>query len=305
MNGAPPVVTPDPKAEAGIADIAPPQSLGRDIWLRFRSNWMAMLGVGFVTILILAAVFAPLITKYSPITPNLKARKLPPFSGDHYFGTDRLGRDVFAQIVYGARISLKVGLLVAFSAALIGTIIGAVSGFIGGRVDGFAMRIVDIFLSVPYIILTVALVGIIGDGVSAVIIALALTGWFVDARVVRSSFLQLKEQEFVQAAKALGYSNSRIIFRHILPNALQPVIVYTTLGIGASILGESALSFLAIGIKPPEPSWGLLVATNKGLMDTMPHLVFFPGAAIFLTVLSFTVIGDGLRDALDPRLKSR
>ena len=295
----------DPAAEAGIADVAPQQSLGRDIWLRFRRNWMAMMGVAFVSILILAAIFAPLITKYSPITPNLKARKLPPFSGDHYFGTDRLGRDVFAQIVYGARISLKVGLLVAFSAALIGTIIGAVSGFVGGRVDGFVMRIVDIFLSVPYIILTVALVGIIGDGVGAVIIALALTGWFIDARVVRSSFLQLKEQEFVQAAKALGYSNARIIFRHILPNALQPVIVYTTLGIGASILGESALSFLAIGIKPPEPSWGLLVATNKGLMDTMPHLVFFPGAAIFLTVLSFTVIGDGLRDALDPRLKSR
>lgn len=292
-----------PSGEAGIADVAPAVSPMADAWKRFRSNILAMVSLGFLILLILLAVFAPLICKFDPYQINTKDRLIGPFRGEHWFGTDKTGRDVFAQVIYGIRISLKVGFIVSFAAAVLGTIIGAFAGYYGGFIDTMIMRGVDVFLSIPYIITTVVLVGLIGRGVNAVIIALALTGWFVDARVVRATFLSLKEQEFVQAAKALGYSNKRIMFRHILPNALQPVIVYTTLGIGGAILSEAALSFLAIGVLPPEPSWGLLVSQNKGLMSTAPHLVFFPGMAIFLTVLAFVLIGDGLRDALDPKMK--
>ncbi len=289
--------------EAGIADVAAPTSFWRDVLRRFRRNWLAMTGAGFVSLLVLLALFAPLVCRYSPYETNV-ADRYTGITRDHWFGTDKIGRDLFAQVVYGIRISLRVGFLVAGSSAVIGIILGSISGYLGGRIDGLMMRIVDMFLAIPYIISTVALVGIIGRSVNAVIIALALTGWFTVSRVVRASFLQLKEQEFVQAARALGYSHRRIMFRHILPNALQPVIVYATLGIGGAILGEAALSFLAIGVQPPEPSWGLLVAQNKGLLTTNPALVFFPGGAIFLTVLAFTLVGDGLRDALDPKLKA-
>jgi peptide/nickel transport system permease protein len=262
--------------------------------------------LAFIVLLIILAIIAPLICKYDYKAINTKEKNLRPFSGDHIFGTDRVGHDLFAQIIYGIRVSLKVGVVVSVCSAVLGLLLGSVAGYFGGWFDTIIMRIVDIFLSIPYIILTVALIGIgvFGTGLNAVMIALVLTGWFVDARVVRASFLQLKEQEFVQAARALGYSKWRIMFRHILPNALQPVIVYTTLGVGSAILAEAALSFLAIGVKPPTPSWGLLVANNKGLLTNQPHLVFFPGAAIFLTVLAFVFVGDGLRDALDPKLRS-
>jgi len=244
------------------------------------------------------------ITRYDYAAIDTESRNLPPFSGDHWFGTDNIGHDVFSQVIYGIRVSLLVGFLVAIFSTVLGVIFGALSGYLGGLVDAAIMRVVDMFLAIPYIILTVALVGVIGRGLSAVIIALIVSGWFVVARVVRASFLQLKEQEFVQAARALGYGRLRIMFRHILPNALQPVIVYATLAIGGAILAEAALSFLAIGVLPPTPSWGLLVAENKGLLASQPHLVFFPGGAIFITVLAFVFIGDGLRDALDPRLRS-
>jgi ABC-type dipeptide/oligopeptide/nickel transport system permease subunit len=296
------VVVPPAPLEAGIGDVAPATSPLADAWKRFRRNIPAMIGLAVLLLLVLLAIFAPVVCKYSPYDINTKDRLIGPFRGSHWFGTDRTGRDLFAQVVFGIRISLKVGFIVAFVAGILGTLIGALAGYLGGWIDTIVMRLVDVFLSIPYIITTVALVGVLGRGVNAVIIALCLTGWFVDARIVRSTFLSLKEQEFVQAARALGYSTPRIVFRHILPNALQPVIVYTTLGIGGAILGEAALSFLAIGVLPPEPSWGLLVSQSKGLLDTAPHLVFFPGAAIFVTVLAFVMVGDGLRDALDPKM---
>ena len=297
------MAAPAPAPEAGIADITPPTSPGKDAWRRFRRNKMAMGSLAFLILLVLLAIFAPLVCKYGPYEINTKERLQKPFTGDHWFGTDKTGRDLFAQIIYGIRISLKVGFIVSFAAAVIGTIIGAIAGYLGGWVDTATMRLIDIFLSIPYIILTVALIGLIGQGVNALIIALSLVGWFVDARVVRATFLSLKEQEFVQAARALGYKPRRIIFRHILPNAIQPVIVYSTLGIGGAILSEAALSFLGIGVLPPEPSWGLLVSQNKSLLPTEPHLIFFPGAAIFVTVLAFVLLGDGVRDALDPKMK--
>ena len=289
--------------EAGIADVSAPQSYWVDVLRRFRRNWMAMIGMSIIVILLLLAIFAPWVCRFTPYETNVPERHSG-LTWKHWFGTDAVGRDLFAQVVYGIRISLRVGFVVAFLSSLIGVVLGSISGYIGGRLDGVIMRLVDMFLAIPYIISTVALVGIIGRSVNAVILALALTGWFIVTRIVRATFLQLKEQEFVQAARALGYGHLRIMFRHILPNAVQPVIVYTTLAIGSAILGEAALSFLAIGVQPPEPSWGLLVAENKGLVATHPELVFFPGGAIFLTVLAFTLVGDGLRDALGPKLKA-
>lgn len=289
--------------EAGIADVAPPTSPTKDAWKRFRRNRMAMASLGFLILLVLLAIFADVVCKFTPYEIDTKNRLLKPFSGEHIFGTDKTGRDLFAQIIYGIRISLKVGFIVSFAAGVIGTIVGAIAGYFGGFIDTVSMRLIDVFLSIPYIILTVALIGLIGRGVNALIIALSLVGWFVDARVTRAMFLSLKEQEFVQAARALGYKPMRIIFRHILPNAIQPVIVYSTLGIGGAILSEAALSFLGIGVLPPEPSWGLLVSQNKSLLPTEPHLIFIPGAAIFLTVLAFVLLGDGVRDALDPKMK--
>ncbi len=274
-----------------------------DAWRQYRRNRLAVTGLVFIVLLIILAIFAPVITIYDYEAINTDDRNLSPLSGDHWFGTDNVGHDVFSQIVYGIRVSLLVGFMVALFSTILGTLLGAVSGYFGGTLDSVLMRLVDMFLAIPYIILTVAFIGVLGRGLNAVIIALILTGWFVTARVVRAIFLQLKEQEFVQAARALGYSRSRIMFRHILPNALQPIIVYATLSVAGAILAEAALSFLAIGVLPPTPSWGLLVAENKGLLATLPHLVFFPGGAIFLTVLAFVFVGDGLRDALDPRLR--
>lgn len=288
------------------ADLAKPteQSFWADAWRHFRRNRLAVVGLIIIVVLVVLGILAPVITIYDYEAINTEDRNLSPLTGDHWFGTDNIGHDVFSQVIYGIRVSLLVGFLVAIFSTVLGTIFGAVSGYFGGLVDAGIMRLVDMFLAIPYIILSVALIGVIGRGLTAVIIALILAGWFTVARVVRASFLQLKEQEFVQAARALGYGRLRIMFRHILPNALQPIIVYAGLAVGSAILAEAALSFLAIGVLPPTPSWGLLVAENKGLLATYPHLVFFPGGAIFVTVLAFVFVGDGLRDALDPRLRS-
>jgi peptide/nickel transport system permease protein len=305
-----PIVDADPASTAQtnagtttvIDDLAPARSATRDALRRFRRNKPAMLSLTFLVLLIVAAIFAPAICKYSPIKPNPKDRLIGPFDSNHWLGTDKVGRDVFAQILYGARISLRVGFFVSLSAAVIGTIVGSVSGYFGGWIDTIVMRLVDMSLAIPYTIFTVAVIALIGRGLNAVIIGLAVTGWFVDARIVRSTFLSLKEQEFVQAARTLGYKPARIMFRHILPNALQPIIVYATLGVGGAILGEAAISFLGFGIKPPQPSWGLLVSQNKGELGEHSYLVYMPGIAIFLLVLAFTLVGDGLRDALDPKM---
>jgi peptide/nickel transport system permease protein len=289
-------------ASSLIDDIAPARSATKDALRRFRRNKPAMISVAFLILLVLAAIFAPVICKYSPTKTNPKVRLTRPFDSEHWLGTDKVGRDVFAQIIYGARISLRVGFIVSISAAIIGTIVGSISGYFGGWVDAIVMRLVDMSLAIPYTILTVATIAVIGRGINAVIIGLALTGWFIDARVVRASFLSLKEQEFVQAARALGYKSKRIMFRHILPNALQPLIVYATLGVGGAILAEAALSFLGVGIRPPEPAWGVLIFQSKGELGENSYLVFAPGLAIFLVVLAFTLVGDGLRDALDPKM---
>ena len=288
-------------AEAGIADLAAARPLRKDIWRRFRRNKLAMVGLAFIVVLILMAVFASVIAPYS-ITERTHDFRAPP-SRPHLFGTDRIGRDVFSRVVYGARVSLRVGILATGISLVIGVIAGAVAGFFGGIVETLIMRLTDIFLAIPYILLAIAIATVLGRGENTVIIVLGFTGWLAICRIVRSSFLSLKQLEYVEAATALGAGPVRIMFRHILPNALQPIIVYGTIAVGSAILSEAALSFLGVGAVEPTPAWGLMVDEGRGDLVNDPHLLFFPGAAIFLTVLAFQFVGDGLRDALDPRLK--
>ncbi|MBN2622487.1 MAG: ABC transporter permease [Acidimicrobiales bacterium] len=273
-----------------------------DVWRRFRRNRLAMVGLTMMVVLVLVAIFAPLIAPYG-ITERTagSARQSP--SLDHLFGTDDIGRDVFSRVVYGARVSLRIGILATAISMVIGLILGSLSGFFGGISDTLIMRVTDVFLAIPYIVLAVAIATVLGRSENAIIIILGLTGWLGIARIVRASFLSLKRLEYVEAATALGFSRRRIIARHILPNALQPIIIYGTIAIGSVILAEAALSFVGVGPQEPTPAWGAMVNAGRGRLTNAPHMLFFPGAAIFVTVLSFVFIGDGLRDALDPKLK--
>ena len=284
------------------ANLIVPRSSRKDIWRRFRQNRLAMIGLVFLVFLILVAIFAPWIAPYDFDERTPGAFHESP-SADHWFGTDVTGFDVFSRVVYGARISLRVGFLATLMAVAIGLFLGAIAGFAGGRTDNLIMRITDIFLAIPYIILAVAVATIFGQSVNSVILVLGLTGWLGICRIVRASFLALSRLEYVEAARALGFSRKRIVFRHMLPNALQPVIVYATIAVGSVILSEAALSFLGVGPVNPTPAWGLMVAEAKSTLPVYPHILLFPGLAIFLTVLAFVFIGDGLRDALDPKLK--
>jgi ABC-type dipeptide/oligopeptide/nickel transport system permease subunit len=272
------------------------------VWRRFRQNKMAMAGLVFICIAALAAIFAPLIAPFSITQRDIGHYRQGP-STAHWFGTDTIGRDVFSRVVYGARVSLKIGVLASVISLVIGVLLGATAGFFGGILDTIISRITDVFLSIPYIVLAVAIASILGRSETTVILVLGLTGWLSICRIVRSSFLSLKQLEYVEAAIALGYNRRRIMFRHILPNALQPIIVYGTISVGSVILAEAALSFLGVGPQEPTPAWGLMVAEGKSLLAVAPHLLYFPGAAIFLTVVSLVFMGDGLRDALDPKLK--
>lgn len=272
------------------------------VWRRFARNKMAVAGLFIIVVLLLAAIFAPLITKYGYQETNPSAARLGPARG-HWFGTDRLGRDMYSRVVYGARVSLKIGLLATVMSMVIGVLFGSIAGYFGGWIDTLLMRITDVFLAIPYVILAVAIAVIFGRSENSIIVVLGLTGWLAVARIVRSTYLSIKKQEFVEAARALGFGNARIMFGHILPNAIQPIIVYGTLAVGGAILSEAALSFLGVGPQPPTPAWGLMVFEGKGNLANAPHLLFFPGGAIAITVLAFLFVGDGLRDALDPRLK--
>jgi peptide/nickel transport system permease protein len=275
--------------------------LRADVWRRFRRNRLAMVGLVFLVLLILAAIFAPLITPYS-ITDRSQSFRASP-SADHWFGTDGIGRDVYSRVVFGARVSLRIGILATAISLVIGVTLGAVAGFFGSWSDTVITRLVDVFLAIPYVVLAVAIATVFGRSENAVILVLGLTGWLAMTRIVRASFLSLRNLEYIEAARALGFSRARIMFRHILPNALQPIIVYGTIAVGSAILAEAALSYLNVGPQDPTPAWGLMVAQGKGQLASAPHLLFFPGAAIFLTVLAFVFVGDGLRDALDPKLK--
>jgi ABC-type dipeptide/oligopeptide/nickel transport system permease subunit len=300
--GTPTGVTGVPEVAAAPEEIGEARPLRADVWRRFKRNHLAMVGLGFLILLGLIAVFAPLIAPYG-ITERASGEFRQPPSADHWFGTDAIGRDLFSRIVYGARVSLRIGFAATAISVIIGLLFGALAGFFGGVTDTLITRLIDVFLAIPYIVLAVAIASVFGRSENAIIIVLGVTGWLAIARIVRASFLSLRRLEYVEAATALGFSRTRIMFRHILPNALQPIIVIGTITVGYVILAEAALSFLGVGPQEPTPAWGLMVAAGKGSLTNAPHLLFFPAGAIVLTVLAFVFVGDGLRDALDPKLK--
>ncbi|MGD6775931.1 MULTISPECIES: oligopeptide ABC transporter permease [Bacillaceae] len=279
-----------------------PDTLTKITISKFMKNKLAVIGAVLLFIIITLALFAPLIAQFEPQKQSL-LNKLQTPGGEHWLGTDRYGRDVFARILFGARVSLLVGFASVAGSITIGTVIGAVAGYFGGKIDAVLMRIVDVIISIPTIFLLITLVTIFQPGVDKLILIFALTGWTFTARLVRGEFLSLRTREFVLASKTIGTRSHTIIFSHILPNAMGPIIVSATLGVGGVILAESALSYLGLGIQPPTPSWGNMLQDAQNFTIMLKHWWYplFPGLMILITVLSFNFVGDGLRDALDPK----
>mgnify|MGYP005829428563 FL=1 len=279
-----------------------PDSLMKITINKFMKNKLAVIGAVLLFIIITLAILAPLIAQFEPQKQSL-LNKLQTPGGEHWLGTDRYGRDVFARILYGARVSLLVGFASVAGSITIGTVIGAVAGYFGGKIDAILMRIVDVIISIPTIFLLITLVTIFQPGVDKLILIFALTGWTFTARLVRGEFLSLRTREFVLASKTIGTRSHTIIFSHILPNAMGPIIVSATLGVGGVILAESTLSYLGLGIQPPTPSWGNMLQDAQNFTIMLKHWWYplFPGLMILITVLSFNFVGDGLRDALDPK----
>jgi peptide/nickel transport system permease protein len=266
-----------------------------------RRNPLATAGVVLVIVFTLFALFAPWIAPQSPSEIRLEARLSGP-SGAHWFGTDELGRDILSRVIYGARISMLVGAGVVTGSLLLGMIVGSIAGYYGGRLDRFVNIIVmNAFLSFPGFLLAIAFVAFLGPGITNLIIALVIGGWVGYARLVRAQVLAVREREFVEAARALGASDARVIVRHILPNIIQPVIVQAAIGMAGAVLAEATMSFLGLGVPPPAASWGSMLNDGRSHLFDAPHLVLFPAAAVMLAVLSFNFIGDALRDYLDPR----
>lgn len=277
-------------------------SLRREFWARFCRNRLALSGLVIVVGLFLVSFLAPWLAPYDPNYIDIRAILEPP-STAHLFGTDPLGRDVFSRVLYGAQISLKVGFVAVGLATLIGLLVGAVAGYYGGWVDSVLMRFVDLMLCFPTFFLILAVIAILEPSIWNIMVIIGLTSWMGVSRLVRAEFLSLKEREFVQAARALGAGDGRIIFRHLLPNALAPVMVSATLGVAGAILTETALSFLGLGVQPPTPSWGNILTAGKDNIEIAWWLSLFPGLAILITVMGYNLLGEGIREAIDPRLK--
>jgi peptide/nickel transport system permease protein len=276
--------------------------LKREFWPRFRRNRLALSGLVLVAGLFLISLLAPWLAPYDPNFIDIQAILVPP-SSMHLMGTDSLGRDVFSRIIYGSQISLKVGFVAVGLATLIGVCLGAIAGYYGSWVDNVLMRLVDLMLCFPTFFLILAVIAVLEPSIWNIMVIIGLTGWMGVARLVRAEFLSLREREFVQAARALGAKDSRIIFRHLLPNALAPVMVSATLGVAGAILTESALSFLGLGVQPPTPSWGNILTAGKDNIEIAWWLSVFPGLAILITVMGYNLLGEGIREAIDPRLK--
>ncbi|MEJ2311101.1 MAG: ABC transporter permease [Gemmatimonadales bacterium] len=275
---------------------------GRETWRRFRRHRQAILGLALILLLTGTALLAPALAPYDPdAQTDIVATRYQAPSVSHPMGTDRFGRDIFSRVLYGARISLSIGLLAILIAITLGTAIGAIAGFFGGPLDAVLMRGVDLLLSFPRLVLLVVLVALFEPSIVLVTLVLGLTGWMGVSRIVRGQVLTVREMEFVTAARVLGFGRARILARHVLPNVLTPVIVAATLGIGNTILAEAALSFLGLGVQPPTASWGNMVASGRDAMLDAWWITTFPGLAIVFTVMAFNLVGDGLRDALDPR----
>jgi oligopeptide transport system permease protein len=308
-------------AVAGRVTVGVRQSAGlwSDAFGRLVKNRLAILGLVLVALLLFAGIFGPIIAPWPYQVQDLQAvfangnRPLPPFSPNHLLGTDNLGRDLFSRLLDGARISVSVAFVVQIVILLIGVPVGALAGWFGGRLDNLLMRLTDVIYAFPdllfIILLSVAFretfFGQALDGLLLVFVAIGITSWVTVARLVRGQLLSLKETEFVEAAKAIGVSDRRIVTRHLLPNGMGPVIVAVTLGIPGAILAEATLAFIGVGVQPPRASWGSLIAEGQKYVRSEPHLVVFPAVCIALALIGFTFLGDGLRDALDPKLKGK
>jgi peptide/nickel transport system permease protein len=272
-------------------------------WRRFRKNRLALAGLVLITLFVFVALLAPWLAPADPSAIDYESIMVEPGVNDYPLGTDTVGRDLLSRIIHGARVSLIVGIIAVGISAAIGITVGLLAGFYGGMVDTVLMRIVDIFLAFPVILLAIAIMGVLEPSLFNVMIALGLVSWTRYARLVRGDVLALKEREFIEAGRALGLTNMRLIVRHVLPNVVAPVIVVATFGMAGAILAEASLSFLGLGVQPPTPSWGSILSDGRSFMRQAPHITTLPGIAIMLTILGFNFVGDGLRDALDPRLK--
>lgn len=278
-------------------------SLWKDAFSRIVKSKTSLLGLIIITLLIIIAIFAPLIAPYHPIDDGSVIDRYQPPSGEHWLGTDALGRDIFSRIVHGARISIQIGVIAVGISAVVGILLGGISGYLGRWVDMIVMRFIDILMAFPSILLAIAMVAVMGRSLTNAMIAVGIVGVPQFARIVRSTVLSVKEKEFVEAARATGVKNGRILFRHVLPNCMAPIIVQTTLSIGTAILDAAGLSFLGLGAQGATPEWGAMLKAGVDALQTAPWVVMFPGLAILLVVLGFNLLGDGLRDALDPRLR--
>jgi peptide/nickel transport system permease protein len=298
MNGPEPTVDTDEELDLSELDLG--NRRWRFILQRFRHNLMGLVGLVFVGVVVLTAVLAPLIATHDPMSQSNPAL-LQPMTDGHLLGTDSLGRDIFSRLVYGARYALLIGLGAVFVSAGIGITLGTFGGYFGGLVDRVVMRLVDIFLGIPILVLAMAISGILGGGLRNVIIAVGVAGWARFARLTRGETVSIKENEYIEAAINSGTSHGKIILRHVLPNAIGPIVVYGSLYIASAILWSAALSFLGLGAQPPTPVWGAMIGQGRDYLTIAWWIATFPGLAITLTVLGFNFLGDGIRDSIDPR----
>lgn len=277
-----------------------PQTFWGQVWWKFRRNEVAMTGLAVVAVIVAAALFAPVLTPYTQEQQDAAAL-LQGVSLAHPFGTDQLGRDLLTRVLFGARVSVAVALATSVIAMVLGTALGAISGYVGGRLDNVLMRFVDVMYSFPDLLLIIIISVVLGQGVGGIILSLSLVSWITVARVVRGEVLSIKQRPFVEAARALGFGRGRILVREVLPHAVAPLIITLTFRIPSVILAESTLSFIGLGLQPPASSWGVLASGGWTAITFYPHLIFFPALAIFITILAFNLVGDGLRDAMDVR----
>ncbi len=279
-------------------------SLYKDAWKRLKKNKLAILGLTIVLFIIFLAIFAPFLAPYEPNSSIKEDSSLGP-SRTHYFGTDLLGRDILSRVIYGSRISIEVGIIAVGISMVLGLFFGALAGYFGRWPDAIIMRVADIFFAFPYILGAIAIMTILGSGIVNIFIAIGVLGWAYFARIFRGSILSIKNKEYIEAARALGASNTRIITKHIFPNAIAPIIVFATMNVGTAIIVEASLSFLGIGVQPPTSAWGKMLSESLNFINIAPWMMLFPGLAIVITVLGFVLLGDGLRDAFDPKMKNK
>ena len=275
---------------------------GREAWKRLKRNRLALVGMGILILLILLAIFAPVITPYDPAYQDWMAINQTP-SAQHICGTDNFGRDIFTRLMYGTRISLSIGLLCVCISVLLGGTLGALAAFYGGKLEEVIMRFMDIYQSIPNMLLAIAIAAALGTGMGNLILAISLGTVPLYARVVRGAILTVRGKDYIEASQSIGAGTARLILKHMIPNAIGPIVVQMTFSVAAAILTVSSLSYIGLGIAPPTPEWGSMLNAGKQYMQTYPHIIVFPGLMIMITVLALNLFGDGLRDALDPRLK--